>query len=532
MSTPHDDTTAGTGEAPVRRRFPGRPLIGGIIIGAAAVSLVGAANHLTSSDPFCDACHVHPQATASWRHSTHYSNRSGMVVHCVECHLPPGGIAYWTQKARLGLRDAWGTVFKDREKIDWVRKSQPDHAATHVFKESCLTCHVSLFPATLSDLGERAHLAYEQDADEARCISCHLQVGHHDPAAVRGIVARATRPSGPPVFNRPAVVTGFSDFTERIPGTRVSFELVAIPGGTFLMGSPDTEPLRSDDEGPQHEVTVGPFWMGRAEVSWDEFEAWYRATSVEGRTDTRALTAEAVEGADAVTGATPPYGNPDQGWGRAGRPAITMTHHAAVAYCRWLSEVTGRTYRLPTEAEWEYACRGGTASPYFFEADPRRLDRRGFLTRLFGPAENEAEQWVIYAGTGRERTEPPAAVEPNPFGLVHMLGNVKEFCSDPYDPAAYAAPDAGRAAGGTSDRAGAEEYVVRGGSYRSPAAAIRCAARDRTRSEAWLRSDPQIPKSIWWYSDCTDVGFRVVCEYPSSGTLESPGENEKEPRDE
>ena len=209
------------------------------------------------------------------------------------------------------------------------------------------------------------------------------------------------------------------------------------------------------------------------------------------------------EGVEAVTGATPPYGNPDQGWGRGDRPAITMTHHAAEAYCRWLSDVTGREYRLPTEAEWEYAARGGTTTPYFFPASPRRLDRRGFLAGLFGSARDEAARFVVFAGTGRGRTEEPAAVEPNPFGLVHMLGNVKEFCSDRWTP-------------------GEDIFVIRGGSYRSPAAGIRSAAREPTRPDAWLTTDPQIPKSIWWYSDCTDVGFRVVCSGPESGTLASP----------
>jgi formylglycine-generating enzyme required for sulfatase activity len=92
-----------------------------------------------------------------------------------------------------------------------------------------------------------------------------------------------------------------------------------------------------------------------------------------------------------------------------------------------------------------------------------------------------------------------------------MLGNVAEMCRDWYSPSAYADyPD-----GILRDPAGpasGEEHVVRGGSYRDAADKLRCAARDYTRSDLWLRTDPQIPKSIWWYSDCTWVGFRVVCE--------------------
>jgi len=490
-----------------------RVLVIGVVLAAAAVPLFGAANRLTSTDRFCASCHIHPHATATWQLSTHYWARRGRGVHCVQCHLPPGGVPYALQKTRLGLRDAWGAVFKDRERIDWLAKSRPEYAVTHTFEASCLVCHANLYPATLTEEGEKAHLYYERNPEGLYCITCHLQVGHHDSTATRGLTVGSAREAAGEVFEEPAVVAGFTDFTERIPGTTVTFDMAAIPGGTFQMGSPLTEPLRSADEGAPREVQVEPFWMGRAEVSWNEFEAWYRATSVEGRTDTRALGPALPGGVDAVTGATAPYGNPDQGWGRGTRPAITMTHHAAQSYCRWLSEVTGRAYRLPTEAEWEYAARGGTETPYFFAADPRRLTRRGLTARIFGSKTlDRAGRYVVFARTSRQRTEPPSAVEPNPFGLVHMLGNVAEFCADRWAE-------------------GSEEYVVRGGSYRSSAAGVRCAARNRTRSDEWLRSDPQMPKSRWWYSDCDHVGFRVVCSSPFSDTLGSPPA-EKEPDNE
>jgi formylglycine-generating enzyme required for sulfatase activity len=277
------------------------------------------------------------------------------------------------------------------------------------------------------------------------------------------------------------------------------------------MGSPEDEAYRDADEGPVRQVTVSPFWMGRVEVTWNEFEAWYRETRTEGRTDTR-LAASTPEGVDAVTGAKPPYVPPDQGWGKGARPAITMTHLAAVQYTRWLSAKTGKRYRLPTEAEWEYAARGGTTTPYFFEGTPEALTQRRFLNRVLGSDTDVLDRFTIHAGNSDDRTQPPEVVDSNPFGLVNMLGNVREFCLDWYAGDAYLGPTG---AAPMLDPRGPEagtEHVIRGGSFRSDPADLRSAARDHTRTGACLLTDPQIPKSIWWYSDCNDIGFRVVRE--------------------
>ena len=485
------------------------PFVWGVGTGIILLLLLRGANTATATDGFCQSCHVHPQADASWRQSTHYTTKSGMVVHCVECHLPPGGVAYATEKARLGIRDVLGMVFKDRESFDWEARSQLEQAATFVFRESCLTCHPNIFPLELTDKGEEAHLHYERRADEMRCLNCHLQVGHYDPNAPDVIDFGLVKTVEGEIYDAPAVVEGFGDYTEFIPGTTVSFEMVAIPGGTYQMGSPESEPYRREDEGPAHSVTIGSYWMGRVEVTWDEFEAWYGATRSEGRTDTRLMEA----GVDAITGASPPYVPPDQGWGRGNRPAITMTHHAAMQYTRWLSEVTGKRYRLPTEAEWEYAARGGTESAYFFEGSPRQYTERRFRNRVFGRNTEIFDSYVIHAGNSASRTQPPADVLPNPFGLVNMLGNVREFTLDWYAPDAYRDRPAGTPVVDPRGPDTGTEYAVRGGSFRSDPADLRSAARDRTRSAACLLTDPQIPKSLWWYSDCTDVGFRVVSAY-------------------
>ncbi|MDH3369013.1 MAG: formylglycine-generating enzyme family protein, partial [Gemmatimonadota bacterium] len=347
---------------------------------------------------------------------------------------------------------------------------------------------------------------YENNVEEIPCIKCHMQVGHFDPDAEEidfGLVAAASDE----VYEAPAIVEGFTDYTEYIPGTTVSFEMVAIPGGTFRMGSPESEPYRRADEGPVHSVAVDSVWMGRIEVTWDEFEAWYRATRSEGRSDTRLME---DEGVDAITGATPPYVPPDQGWGKGDRPAITMTYHAAEQYCRWLSQVTGKHYRLPTEAEWEYAARGGSDGPYFFEGSPTKYTERRWRNRVLGRNTVVLDSFVIHRGNSNGRTQPPSLVTANPFGLRNMLGNVREFTADWYAADTY---ERGAGDGAVPNPRGPDtgtERVVRGGSFRSDPADVRSAARDHTRSRACFMTDPQVPKSRWWYSDCLDIGLRVV----------------------
>ena len=217
---------------------------------------------------------------------------------------------------------------------------------------------------------------------------------------------------------------------------------------------------------------------------------------------------------DAISGATPPWGAPDQGWGKGSRPAITMSWHAANVYCQWLSKVTGKKYRLPTEAEWEYACRGGTNTPYFFTGDPKKFTSEGFLKKIFKPDTSNIASMVVYRVNSSSKTEEPSYVKANKFGLKNMVGNVSEFCSDFYSPDAYKADSVGfiNPAGPMIGK----ERVIRGGSFKSDAKDVRSASRDFTKTKAWLVTDPQMPKSIWWYSDCIDVGFRVICEPDST----------------
>jgi formylglycine-generating enzyme len=489
----------------------------GLIIGALIFLIGGKALNLTSTNDYCISCHIHPMADASWKKSVHYDTRSGYRIACAECHLPPKGKGYLRAKGKTGLRDLWSKWTKDSASFDWKNKGHLELARAYVYESSCIKCHENLFPAKLSKAGEDAHLYYTQTkkTDELHCINCHLNAGHFIEGYTHGsnTTFGNTSSAAKAIFTESTKVSGFNNFTECIPKSPVSFNMIAIPGGIFRMGSSDSEPFRKDDEGPVREVKVSPFFMAEIEVSWDEYLAFYVQTAVEGRsTDSEGLRKNRVLTTDAISGATPPYGQPDQGWGLGKRPAISFSFHAAETYCKWLTSVTGKTYRLPTEAEWEYACRAGSTGAYFFPGDPKKYEKSGLMAKLSKNDTSLINTYIIYKGNSPTKTQTPDRVKPNRFGLRNMAGNVGEFCSDWYQPDAYSRYSAGIIADPKGPAEGAE-HVVRGGSFLSSAGSLRCAARDHSKTEAWLKTDPQIPKSIWWYSDCFNVGFRVVCEY-------------------
>lgn len=492
--------------------------IGGLL-GIAITAFLYQTSVYFSTDESCAMCHVHPHVEDSWKLSKHMSNSSGTRTHCVDCHLPPkhNTWAHYTAKLRLGMKDVWGYLTKDSADLDWNAKSELEYAIKYIPNESCKECHHNLFPEGISDDGIIAHLYYEENEEKLnlQCISCHLDAGHYNPnyqhSHLAGIPGQSSAPADSSLFfKEPAHVTTFDTFTEQIPGTPVSFSMVAIPGGTFKMGSSNKESFHKADESPVRSVTLSPFFMAETEVTWDMYWAFYSETMSEGRTPPEVVYLNnSNPDVDAVTGPTPPFGFPDQGWGTGSRPAITMTHYAAETFCQWLSKKTGKKYRLPTEAEWEYAARGGTETPYFFEGKPKSYSDEGFLRKFFSADTDVISTYTIYKKNSKNRTQEPASVEANPFGLKNMLGNVMEYCADKYDPQAYE-----KTQEAVTDPLVTEgtEWVVRGGNYATDAADLRCAARAHTQHDAWLRTDPQQPKSIWWYSDIKGIGFRVVCQ--------------------
>jgi formylglycine-generating enzyme required for sulfatase activity len=220
---------------------------------------------------------------------------------------------------------------------------------------------------------------------------------------------------------------------EGIPGTLVEFDMVHVPAGNG----------------------VRPFLIGRTELLWDAYDAFMLSPP----------SADTMRRGDAVARPSRPYGAPDYGWGHRGFPTISVAREAAEAFCAWLSERTGRKYRLPTEAEWIHVAS---------------------LARGIRPLDSLA--W--HAGNSGGRTHAAASKSPDALGLYDVFGNAAE----------WVVPADG-------------QRVARGGSYRDGASVVGPSAR-AVQDDGWNERDPQIPKSRWWLSDGPFIGFRIVRELP------------------
>jgi formylglycine-generating enzyme required for sulfatase activity len=285
-----------------------------------------------------------------------------------------------------------------------------------------------------------------------------------------------------------------------IPGTDATFEMVPVPGGTFKLGSPESEDGRDESEGPQIEVTVPPMWVGKYEVTWDAYRSYMNLYGIFKELETRKLRPVTDDNRiDAITAPTELY-DPSYTFefGEEPKlPAVTMTQYAARQFTKWLSGVTGHFYRLPSEAEWEYACRGGTETAYSFGDDP-----------------DDLEDYAWYYDNSEDGPSEVGQKEPNPFGLYDMHGNVAEWVLDQMLEDGYE-----QFAGKRLTAAEALVWptklvprVVKGGSWEDDPEACRSAARLGSEEEDWKMEDPNLPLSPWWFTgDPTrGIGFRVV----------------------
>ena len=276
-------------------------------------------------------------------------------------------------------------------------------------------------------------------------------------------------------------------YEAKIPGSEAAFKMTPIPGGEFVMGDDAGAP----DEKPAHRVRIEPFWMGVHEVPWDEYRLFMFATR-DG----------ASPEVDAISTPTRPYVEMSFGMGVNGYPAISMTQHAANKYAQWLSAKTGHFYRLPTEAEWEYACKAG------------------------GAAQAPLDEFAWHSGNSNGKYQQVGRKKPNAWGLYDMLGNVMEWTLDQYRPDAYAARAGAVAANPWVKAAAPYPHAVRGGGWADEPQACRCTARTAS-DPSWKMQDPQLPKSVWYHTDAQWLGFRLVrpLRVPSSAEMDAAWNN-------
>lgn len=244
-------------------------------------------------------------------------------------------------------------------------------------------------------------------------------------------------------------VTIQQPYTEQLPNSTLEFKMAPVPAGKIKIGDKTVE--------------IKPFFMAATETTWDLFDAFLLSGEPSKPYD------QTKYPADAVARPSRSYHLPDLGWGHQGYPVINVTHETAEMFCRWLSSVTKKKYRLPTEAEWEFAAREGKDGAWSLPE-----------------AELAKREW--YDGNNFNATSPVGKRAANALGLFDILGNAGEWAVDL-----------------------AGKPVLCGGDFKFEAAEMTPSAR-RHYAPDWQMTDPQIPKSRWWLADGWFAGFRVVCE--------------------
>jgi formylglycine-generating enzyme required for sulfatase activity len=243
--------------------------------------------------------------------------------------------------------------------------------------------------------------------------------------------------------------------------------MIPVKGGRFMM-SPPLPGL------PTTDVTVKDFYISRTEITWEQIEVWMFRLDM---TEREKLADSGIYDSSQRSRPSKPYSPPDFGYGFGDHPVIGVTHHSAKMFCQWLSRKTGRNYRMPTEAEWEYAARGPAAPVPAKPLDTDMLDRIAW-----------------HRGNADEHTHSVGQKQANILGLYDILGNAGEWCTDLRG-----------------------QPVLCGGSWKTWPGRLDWALRQR-ETPSWRARDVMDPQSPWFLLDADFVGFRIVCDPDPSVT--------------
>ena len=282
----------------------------------------------------------------------------------------------------------------------------------------------------------------------------------------------------------------FKEYNQKIGGIDFNLKMVPVNGGEFSMGNPEFNSHELSDNGPVHQVYIDSFWIGKYEITWDIYHL-FMSREIDVKQIQMDIENEINKNVDAVSSATTPYVEMSFGMGTDGYPAISMTQYAASKFCEWLSAMTGNYYRLPTEAEWEFACRSGSGGSYSF----------GEVEKLNDYA------WYIKNSDGKY--QKVGSKKPNSLGIHDMHGNVAEWTLDEYNPEGYYLKNDSIIKNPIKFAKKLYPRVVRGGSFMDDADKLKSYSR-LASNKKWKKQDPQIPRSLWWHTDAQFLGFRCV----------------------
>ncbi len=277
----------------------------------------------------------------------------------------------------------------------------------------------------------------------------------------------------------------FAAYQEKLNSGAI-FEMLPVKGGSFTW--------KGEKEGDTLEVTLSPFWMGKTEVTWDEYDPFmYDEIPREKDGQVVDFAREQINNdIDFISRPTDPYHPMTFGMGRQGFPAISMTQHAANKYCQWISYQTGHFYRLPTEAEWEYACRAGSTTKH-----------------PWGDKADDANQYAYFGGDEASHYQKPGLKKPNAWGFLDMQGNAIEWTLDQYVPDRRAYFGKEKVLDPWIKATKPYPHVTKGGHWKLALEGL-APEKSLASQPEWKMIDPQNPKSLWYLTNITFVGMRIV----------------------